>query len=95
MPVGKAGSLEDAFWGVAGYFPLDPPPPSWGDEALKEEVARLFRAGRAWMAPPIRTELLVGARDAGAFKKLAELPDGLPEVPLNALVWREAAWFGF
>jgi hypothetical protein len=47
------------------------------------------------MVPPVRTELLVGARDEGAFKRLAELLDGLPEAPLDDQAWQEAAWSGF
>ena len=39
-------------------------------------------------------ELLVGTRDYAGFRKLDKLLDALPEVPIDDVVWREAARLG-
>ena len=44
---------------------------------------------------PVRTELLVGARDAAGFERLRVLMGSLAELPCGAELWSKAAQLGF
>ena len=59
----------------------------WLKEALLRESVVL--------APPIRTEILIGARDEKQFAELNELLSALPLLEDRPAVWERAAALGF
>jgi len=61
---------------------------------LKTAVQRALRDGQVATCWPVRTELLVGARDEHDFARLDRLLSGLPQVRLTDSLWREAASLG-
>ncbi len=67
-------------------------PAGWGE--LKEELARLLDQGSLLTCWVVKAELLVGARDAGAFDRLSESLQALDEVALTPGVWEGAARLG-
>ncbi len=67
-------------------------PTGW--EELKEELARLLDQGSLLTCWVVKAELLVGARNAGAFDRLSESLHALDEVPLTPEVWQGAAQLG-
>ena len=52
---------------------------------------RLQRVTTCWV---VKSELLVGTRNDAGFRKLDKLLDALPEIPIDAAVWKEAARLG-
>ena len=67
-------------------------PTGW--EELKEELAQLLVQGSLLTCWVVKAELLVGARNAGAFDRLSETLHGLGEVALTPEVWEGAARLG-
>ncbi len=67
-------------------------PTGW--EELKEELARLLDQGSLLTCWVVKAELLVGARNAGAFDRLLESLQSLDEVALTPEVWEGAARLG-
>ncbi len=67
-------------------------PAGW--EELKEELARLLDQGSLLTCWVVKAELLVGARNAGAFDRLLESLHALDEVALTPEVWEGAARLG-
>ena len=59
----------------------------WLREALLREAVV--------MAPVVRTEILVGARDENQFTKLEKMLDALPLLDGGTAVWSYTASFGF
>ncbi len=66
-----------------------------GAETLKSAVHDALTQDRVATCAVVRTELLIGARDAAAFDVLAELLVGVEDVPISDDLWREAAKLGF
>ncbi|MFH1609927.1 MAG: PIN domain-containing protein [Candidatus Bipolaricaulota bacterium] len=67
-------------------------PQGW--EELKREVTQLLDQGLVLTCWVIKAELLVGARDEGAFERLLGSFRPLEEVTLTAEVWENAARLG-
>ena len=67
-------------------------PAGWTE--LKTAVQGALLDGQMMTCCPVRTELLVGARDEHHFHRLDRLLSGLPQVRLTDSLWREAARLG-
>ncbi len=65
-----------------------------GCREVKEAMAKALAAGRVKTCAVVKAELLVGTRNDAGFRKLADLLDALPEIPIDRRVWRGAARFG-
>jgi len=83
-----AGVLLDTSAWIAFFAPI-------GHEVLKAEVRKALNEERVFTCTVVRTELLVGARDRVAFKKLDELLRALPQAPMDDELWSRAAALGF
>ena len=59
----------------------------WLKEVLLREAVVL--------APPVKTEILLGAKDENQFNELKELLDTLPLLGYEDVVWERAASLGF
>lgn len=59
----------------------------WLKEALLREAVVL--------APPVKTEILLGARNEKQFSELNEMLNALPLLEDNHAVWERAAFLGF
>ncbi|SHJ45041.1 type II toxin-antitoxin system VapC family toxin [Desulfofundulus thermosubterraneus] len=59
----------------------------WLKEALLRETVVL--------APPVKTEILLGARNEKQFAELNEMLNALPLLEGEHAVWERAAFFGF
>lgn len=66
-----------------------------GHEGLKEDVREALARGYVYTCSVVKTELLVGSRDAKAFDKLDSMLGALPEAPVDAMCWQQAAQTGF
>ena len=83
-----AGVLLDTSARIAFFAPI-------GHDVLKAEVRKALNEERVFTCTVVRTELLVGARDRVAFKKLDELLRALPQAPMDDELWSRAAALGF
>ena len=70
---------------------LLPPRRPAGDKKGVSKCAGQRTVTTCWV---VKLELLVGTRNDAGFRKLDKLLDVLPEVPIDAAVWREAARLG-
>jgi len=86
--VSVPGVLLDTSAWIAFFSPI-------GHDVLKTEVRKALNEERVFTCTVVRTELLVGARDRAAFKKLAELLRALPQAPMHDELWSRAAALGF
>lgn len=66
-----------------------------GHDSLKAAVRAALDEERVATCAVVRAEILVGARDRGAYRKLDLLLQSLPQVPIDDEVWRRAATLGF
>ena len=66
-----------------------------GADDLKTAVREALAQGRVATCWVVKAELLVGARDPGAFGTLLEALRGVPDVPITAARWEEAAKLGY
>ena len=85
---GPAGVLLDTSAWIAFFSPI-------GHGALKAEVRKALKEERVFTCVVVQTELLVGARDRAAFRKLDELLSSLPQVPMDNELWSRTAGLGF
>ena len=83
-----AGVLLDTSAWIAFFSPI-------GHDVLKAEVRKALKEGRVFTCAVVQTELLVGARDRAAFRKLDELLRALPQAPMDDELWSRAAALGF
>ena len=83
-----AGVLLDTSAWIAFFSPI-------GHDVLKAEVRKALKEGRVFTCAAVQTELLVGARDRVAFRKLDELLRALPQAPMDDELWSRAAALGF
>ncbi len=58
---------------------------------LREALLR----GTVVIAPPVKTEILLGARDERQFTELTEMLKALPLLESENTVWERAAFLGF
>jgi len=65
-----------------------------GRQGIKKALANALAKGRVTTCWVVKSELLVGTRNDAGFRKLDKLLDALPEVPIDDVVWREAARLG-
>jgi len=65
-----------------------------GRQGIRKTLANELAKGRVTTCWVVKMELLVGTRDYAGFRKLDKLLDALPEVPIDGVVWREAARLG-
>jgi hypothetical protein len=79
--------LDTSAW-IAFFSPI-------GHDVLKTEVRQALNEERVSTCTVVRTELLVGARDRAAFKKLDGLLRALPQAPMHDELWSRAAGMGF
>jgi len=86
--VSVPGVLLDTSAWIAFFSPI-------GHEVLKSEVQKALNEERVFTCVVVQTELLVGARDGAAFKKLDELLRALPQTPMDDELWSRAAALGF
>ena len=86
--VSVPGVLLDTSAWIAFFSPI-------GHEVLKSEVQKALNEERVFTCVVVQTELLVGARDRAAFKKLDELLRALPQAPMDDELWSRAAALGF
>lgn len=86
--VSVPGVLLDTSAWIAFFSPLK-------HDALKSEVRAALGEERVFTCAVVRAELLVGARDRAGFKKLGELLQSLPQIPIDDNVWSGAAALGF
>ncbi len=86
--VSVPGVLLDTSAWIAFFSPI-------GHDALKSEVRAALDEERVFTCAVVCTELLVGARDRAGFKKLGELLQSLPQIPIDDGVWSRAAALGF
>jgi hypothetical protein len=83
-----AGVLLDTSAWIAFFSPI-------GHDVLKAEVRKALNEERVFTCAVVQTELLVGARDRAAFKKLDGLLHALPQAPMDGELWSRAAALGF
>lgn len=62
---------------------------------VKDAVRHALLEERVFTCAPVQTELLVGAKDEAALKKLTELLEGLYDLPVEHSTWNNAAKLGF
>ena len=86
--VSVPGVLLDTSAWIAFFSPIR-------HDALKSEVRAALDQERVFTCAVVRAELLVGARDRAGFKRLAELLQSLPQIPIDDDVWSRAAALGF
>jgi hypothetical protein len=86
--VSVPGVLLDTSAWIAFFSPI-------GHDALKAEVRKALNEERVFTCAVVQTELLVGARDRAAFRKLGELLRALPQAPMDDELWLRAAGLGF
>ena len=86
--VSVPGVLLDTSAWIAFFSPI-------GHDALKSEVRAALDEERVFTCAVVQTELLVGARDRAGFKKLGELLQSLPQIPIDDDAWSRAAALGF
>jgi hypothetical protein len=86
--VSVPGVLLDTSAWIAFFSPID-------HDVLKSEVRKGLNEERVFTCVVVRTELLVGARDRAAFRKLDELLRALPQAPMDDELWSRAAGLGF
>jgi hypothetical protein len=86
--VSVPGVLLDTSAWIAFFSPI-------GHDVLKSEVRKALNEERVFTCVVVRTELLVGARDRAAFKRLDELLHALPQAPMDGELWSRAAGLGF
>ena len=79
--------LDTSAW-IAFFAPA-------GHHVLKSEVRAALNEERVFTCAVVRAELLVGARDGKAYRKLGELLLGLPQIPIDDDAWARAAALGF
>ena len=63
-------------------------------KGIQERLKTLVVSGSAHICWPIRTEILIGARDAAKFESLDQQLSALPDLPIVDQTWREAARLG-
>ncbi|MDA2937529.1 PIN domain nuclease [Acidobacteria bacterium AH-259-A15] len=68
-------------------------PSGWED--LKKAVKKLFTEERVYTCWVVKAELLVGARDEKAYRRLLSDLGILPEVPLTDQLWEKASFVGY
>ena len=83
-----AGVLLDTSAWIAFFSPI-------GHDVLKAEVRKALNEERVVTCVVVQTELLVGARDRAAFRKLDELLSSLPQAAMDDELWSRAAGLGF
>ncbi len=84
------------------FDPLLPDTSAWvnylrssGAADLKMAMREALAQGRVAACWVVRTELLVGAKDLGAFDTLREALHGVTDVPITEERWDEAARLGY
>jgi predicted nucleic acid-binding protein len=65
-----------------------------GRQGIREALANALAKGRVTTCWVVKSELLVGTRNDAGFRKLDKLLNALPEIPIDAAVWKEAARLG-
>jgi predicted nucleic acid-binding protein len=86
--VSVPGVLLDTSAWIGFFSPI-------GHDVLKAEVRKALNEERVFTCAVVQTELLVGARDRAAFKKLDELLHALPQASMDDGLWTRAARLGF
>ncbi|MEW5825455.1 MAG: PIN domain-containing protein [Candidatus Bipolaricaulota bacterium] len=66
-----------------------------GHDVLKSDVRAALGEERVSTCAVVRAELLIGARDGKAYRKLDELLRSLEDSPIDGGVWSRAAALGF